>query len=855
MGMKRRCCILTVSLMMVVLMASMALPAAKSVVKGVRWARRDGGVRVVVDMTSPAKYRIERQEGKVVLLMPGADLSTKVRSGKLSSPGRTWRTEKADAGVRLVIDTGGSATKLRHFTMKAPHRIVLDLRPALPEKSAGVTEPGERAPGKIPEKRTPQARVPVSSPEPAKSAPATLEKAKKSLWPLERVSPGKGLSDRIEIPILEKDLAVNSVFNTQISYFQVSPSWLVRDCTVELTLSHSQMTDTRFSNLTVEINGLPVKTVPLDGRNLWKGRVTLKVPADYFEPGPNFITLRSFMRANDIPCRDIDNPGNWLRVHRDSRIVLRYGQKATFLPADFPEPFFQPDSDRREPCLFVLPDRAGLPEIQAALLFLTDWARNYAMRDFQPRLARISELTERDVERSHLIFLGSRKAFQPAVLAPFAVGDVDWGENLLISAFAGREARARLLVTADKPEGVLLGVRALLTPEVRTQMRTHRLELPLSTPLPVSGPGVVQVRREDITLQDIFIDDIVFRGTTSHVAPFTFYIPPQWEIGGKPYLMLRFHHSPALRPDRSSLTVDFGEVPQRAVKLGPENSDGGRLVVPIPDSYNGGDFLEVTLRGYLDIGSADCNHNYSEAAWLVVDRDSTLHIPHGDRPLRPYLESLPFAFGTGPLEVFLDPALDGSALSGLATILTFWQAELTEPLRFSLRDVPDEAVSTEADHHRLFFGDWKTLEKEGLSPDVVLSADGKSLVSGADVPVVAEFARDGAFFQLMERGKDLDLMVGWAERSPHPEILGRALGSLEGETALVSSEGAVVGFYPRRGAPPEEEVESSPVETRLGKLWDFLQGERRVAAILGFVSAIVILGLFVALVRLIRRGH
>lgn len=824
MGMKRCFGRITVSLTMVFLLASMAFPAAKSEVKSVRWAQRDGGIRLVLDMTSPAKYGIDRSKGKVVLRLSGVGLSTKTRGGKLSSPGRNWRVEKTGDGVKLVIDTGGTSPRLRHFTMKAPYRVVLDLNPAPEKKTVSLV-----------------------------SVPAKAEK--KPLWPLERISPVKGSGDRIEIPVLDKDLAVNSVFNTQVSYFQVSPSWLVRDCSVELTLSHSQMTDTRFSNLTVEINGLPVKTVPLDSRNLWKGRVTLRVPADYLEPGPNFITLRSFMRANDIPCRDIDNPGNWLRVHRDSRIVIRYGHKAAFLPADFPEPFFQPDSDRREPCLFVLPDRAGLPEIQAALLFLTDWARNYALRDFQPRIARVSEITERDIERSHLIFLGSRKDFPTAVLEPFGVKNADWERNLFISAFAGPEARARLLVAADAPEGVLLGTRSLLTPEVRTQMRMHRLELPLSTPLPDPVPATDRAGKEDITLKDMFLDDIVFRGTTSHVAPFTFYIPPQWEIEGNPYLMLRFHHSPALRPDRSSLTVDFGEVPQKAVKLGPENSEGGRLVVPLPDSYKGGDFLEVNLRGYLDIGSADCNHNYSEAAWLVVDKNSTLHLPHGDRSLRPYLESLPFAFGTVPVEVFIDPQADGSALSGLATLLTLWQTELTEPLRFSLRDFPDEAVPPEAEGHRIFFGGWQELHEAGLSPDVSLSADGKSLASGTDVPVVAEFARSGAFLQLMERGKRLDLMVGWAERNPHPGILRRAFGGLEGETALVSSEGVTVGFYPRRGAPPEEAGELVPEETRIGKFWDFLQGERRVAAILAFVSATVILGLFVALVRLIRRGQ
>lgn len=803
--------------------------SAECSVTSIRTVIIPDGARIVIDLDSASEYSVVKTDNDVKVTVKTG--STRDISGKFPSNGAALSFRAVPSGndtvITISLKTPGVSVK--HFTLSKPNGIVVELSPG---KTAPAVKP------KPVEKSTSQAPAP---------APAPVS-GTKGLVPAPGTY-GKG-TQSFNSPLTDTDISTGSIFSTEFFYVDISPTWKVVDGSyIHLVLSHSQTTNPRISNIVVSVNDDPIYTIVMDKKNIWKGEIKIPVAPEYFGEGTNTITLSSYMRSIEEQCQDIDNPGNWMRIHRESFVHLRYLARSGLRLMDFTSPFFETNIHHKDTSAIVIPDDFEPAEADAAFDMLVSWARQARFKDFRPRVIRASEVTAEVASTFHIIYLGRMSKLPKALRHSFGTPDSLKGSSFL-SAFLNSAGKGRLLITAETSQGVRFGVRALMLPELKEQMNASKLSLALDMPLPESP-----VRSEmgaELPFSEAFAGDIVFRGTYSHEQFLSFQIPPQWELKGTPQIVLKYRHSPVLNERKSALTVEFDDVPRKSTPLGITTSEEGHMVVPASKDLKGGDLLNFNLRAYLDIDTFDCGHNFTEAAWLVVDKSSYLHLPHSLKKVSPLLEYLPYALSDKNVTIYLSPNASGNTLTSLGHILINWQQSLLSDLSISVKGLA--AFSWDKpEGHSVIVAPVTEIVAKGIPVSVGYDAGNTRIVSGQKIPVVPEFGETAVLFQLLpQKDSSLAMVMGWARSVPGGEMFNDVLtrNRLRGDVCMVSPDGRVVPFYLETPEPlPEVKAPRQWYE----KILERFLGDRTTVGIFALGTFLVLFVLVVSLIRSMRR--
>ena len=167
----------------------------------------------------------------------------------------------------------------------------------------------------------------------------------------------------------------------------------------------------------------------------------------------------------------------------------------------------------------------------------------------------------------------------------------------------------------------------------------------------VAEPGFVDISFED----DLYMgSDLMLQGLTPF-GGITFTRPKNWRLTHPPVMEVRFDHSSALLPDRSSLTVFVNDTALASVQLTEENVVDGRVRVKIPPSivtdYNNVRF-EVTQ--HVD---EECEDPFDPSLWTRVSNDSFIRFFYETTPVEEELLGFPYPLhdelGYGPTTITL----------------------------------------------------------------------------------------------------------------------------------------------------------------------------------------------------------
>lgn len=798
-------------------------------VTSIRTGLQPGGARIVIDLDGASGYSVSKtgSEARVTIKTGSArEITGNFPSNKAALSFKAT-SSGSDTVVSIALRT--TAVSVKHFSLSRPDRIVLDIAP---EGTAPAVQP---KPAETSETQAPSpAPASVTGSQGLSPAPGAYGKAPQSF----------------NSALTETDISINSVFSTQSFFVDISPTWKVLEGSyIHVIMSHSQTTNPRLSNIVVSVNNDPIYTIVMDQKNLWKGDIKIPVRPEFFGEGTNTITLSSYMRSIEEQCQDIDNPGNWMRIHRESFVHLRYLPRSDLRLMDFTSPFFETNLHHKDNSVIVIPDDFEPAEADAAFDMLISWARRARFKDFRPRVIRASEVTDEIASTFHIIYLGRIDRLPKNVIEPFGITGSIKG-SVFLSSFLNSQGKGRLLITAETSQGVRFGVRAMMLPELKEQMNARRLSLALDTPLP-KNPARSELEAE-LPFSEVFTGDVVFRGTYSHEQFMSFRVPPQWEIKGTPQIVLRYRHSPVLNERKSALTVDFDDVPRKSVPLGVTTSEEGRLVVPVPRDLKGGDFLNFNLRAYLDIDTFDCGHNFTEAAWLVVDKSSYLHLPHTLKKVSPLLEYLPYALSGKNVTVYLSPKADGRTLTTLGHIMIRWQQSLLGDLSLSVKGIASLAWD-KPEGHSVVVAPVSEIAAKGIPISVGYDAKNTRIISGQNIPVVPEFGESAVLFQLLsQKDSSLAMVMGWARRFPEGELFNDAIvrNRLRGDVCFVSPDGRVVPFYLDT---PEPLPEAKTPQQWYEKILERFRGDRTTVGIFALGTSLVLFVLFVSLVRSMRK--
>ncbi|MCX7837915.1 MAG: cellulose biosynthesis cyclic di-GMP-binding regulatory protein BcsB [Anaerolineae bacterium] len=254
-------------------------------------------------------------------------------------------------------------------------------------------------------------------------------------------------------------------------------------------------------------------------------------------------------------------------------------------------------------------------------------------------------------------------------------------------------------------------------------------------------------------------------------------LPQSWNVQTATILVLRFSHSPALRPN-SSLAVDWNGTRLTSTLLTAENAKDGVLRAEIPAALMRTGYNVLRLEAYMGIQDDFCSDIDNPAVWLTVHHSSFLQVnfltksPEADLgtfPL-PFIE--PSSLVTNTVTLVLPDSPRLAELTAAATIgAKLGQLAAWRPLQFDVR-----AAST--------------FDLNQNNGHIIVIGARERLPRTLDLPIVKKL---GTETQLTDwRGEPLPRHAGvlWEQLTPRREALLLVVTG-EDDTAMLTAARAL----------------------------------------------------------------
>lgn len=155
----------------------------------------------------------------------------------------------------------------------------------------------------------------------------------------------------------ERDITIDGVIGSNSTFFEVNKNWDIEEVLLHLNFSKSQILNGDVSSLTVLINNVPIKSIKLNAKTNYKNTLEVLVPKDYIIQGYNEIKIKTYKTISDKICQDDSNTGNWMVIHKESYISIRYKQKKVENSInEYPYPYAEIENNHKLDTTIVVPD-------------------------------------------------------------------------------------------------------------------------------------------------------------------------------------------------------------------------------------------------------------------------------------------------------------------------------------------------------------------------------------------------------------------------------------------------------------------------------------------------------------------
>ncbi len=465
--------------------------------------------------------------------------------------------------------------------------------------------------------------------------------AKKNEGPVKGVVEGsKVLLQTADIPrdinlkILEgKDYVGTGLFNQFTAWFLVPRNVeITQNLRLIYLMSHSNIL-APTSTVTVLVNEQPIHSMNLLPENSEIQPHELSIPQSLLKSGYNSIQFRFYTIQNITrPCHDLENPANWVVVHKQSELQMTYQTKSVDNIELFPDPYLKVEKFEkgRTPLLIVLPEDPTIEERRSAAVLIQYFG--FSEPFLYPRVKVFigKKPPKNDLERSSLISIGTldRNVFQQEfnrTIPPGALGQLNENKGVVVMLRSPVEQKRVITIISGANQSTLEKTAEALTfPDLVEKMIGNFAVIETSEDLP-EKKIIADVASP--TFRDLGYVTSKIAGTFESSVEFYYDVPPHWELLPGTSLFLDASYSPLLDPDKSILTVLVNDKPLETFKLA---GGGGRTrwKFNLPEEVLEDEDLLVRIRVYLDVGQNDCESRYYDRAWLIIHDNSYFHVPH-----------------------------------------------------------------------------------------------------------------------------------------------------------------------------------------------------------------------------------
>ena len=472
----------------------------------------------------------------------------------------------------------------------------------------------------------------------------------------------------VSIPLFNEPQSLRLPRNITSFWFRIPSGTVFGDqCSVTLVMSAAETLLEDYSTVTLFLDNVQLATASIvDIIENKGGEWTVSIPVEHLKTDGSLNELRIVTAQRSIlgECADIDNPANWVRLEKSSRLNLEVLQMGEPLLGDvLPYMFDGIDQHNQTRAEFILPQGSD-NNVRSAMLNVA-FAIGAAFPAKDTVQFAVSEDSSAGAESNRIyIGLGSQL---PQEMAPApAVAE----ENGYLSVARNNDYND-LFLYGVKPTGLAKASAFFTHSEYLTQLSGTSADI--STDLQGLDKQVDKHEDGYYTLADFGYSTINLAGAFHQEITYTIEQPQSIRSGSDSYVEIHFRHSTALVADTSLLTVYINDVAINSIQLSDSNSQGGVVRAKIPADALDKSAINIKVDCYNYLGKVDCSKDYYDTAWTVIDEDSVVYFEPGSNSIAPTVRQFPvFDADTGeaaPQAILLMPEAASKTMVEAATVL------------------------------------------------------------------------------------------------------------------------------------------------------------------------------------------
>lgn len=429
----------------------------------------------------------------------------------------------------------------------------------------------------------------------------------------------------------QKDVTIQGVYGSDVFFFDVDKDWDIRGAYLNLVFSQSQLEpgegqQGNDSTLTVYINKFPVYSMDLSGRDQYKEQVRVNIPADKVSPGFNEISVRTYKRIMELPCKDDLNPANWIAFHKESYVHVDFMDKKDSLDiSGYPYPYLKSSDDIKPQGIIVIPDDFKRSELEAAGILSAGFGKGSRFENLNVRVYRHSQSPP--VEHSNVIFIGGSANSPGEVMSLLSEQEKGSLKNSAVikkvkSPYSG--SHSMLAIISDDEASLVNAAKALTDEKLVVQMNSNVQLMGESA----GAGGNEQDEYEYYRLENLGYSDVLLEGLFRQQATFGIKVPKNRKVKEGAKLDIRFRYSKVLDFEKSLMTVYLNDTPIGSKKLSGENADNDSFEVEIPKELRDVNYYEMKIAFDLNMDDVYCEIRPQTASWAFVSAQSKAYLPY-----------------------------------------------------------------------------------------------------------------------------------------------------------------------------------------------------------------------------------
>ncbi|PBI10756.1 cellulose biosynthesis cyclic di-GMP-binding regulatory protein BcsB [Clostridioides difficile] len=441
----------------------------------------------------------------------------------------------------------------------------------------------------------------------------------------------------------ERDITIDGVIGSNSTFFEVNKNWDIEEVLLHLNFSKSQILNGDVSSLTVLINNVPIKSIKLNAKTNYKNTLEVLVPKDYIIQGYNEIKIKTYKTISDKICQDDSNTGNWMVIHKESYISIRYKQKKVENSInEYPYPYAEIENNHKLDTTIVVPDNMTRGETTAVFNLASAFGKITKNDDLKLDVKLYSEM--KNWSDDNIIYIGKPENTAEEILDILSIKEQTLlSSNCIIKQVDSpyNKNKKMMVVIGSNEDDLIKASNLLIENRLSNQV--------LSSSVLVNKETNIKINREQklnlghLTLKDLGYSDFLLEGAFNQQALFDVKIPTGKVLDDGSKIILNLRYSDNLDFEKSLVTVSINDVIVGSKKLDRSHSNNDKLELKIPKDIDNKNYYQVKLTFNLSIKNSNCVTRESNNPWAYVSNNSYLALSTKENETLSF-ENYPYPF-------------------------------------------------------------------------------------------------------------------------------------------------------------------------------------------------------------------